>query len=99
LPVLGSIYSQCVDELCIEGETGWRFRTDCDDELDRALSAALDTPHERLEQMRAAARLQVADFTPQQGARDLVGAIDAALRRRKLRTRLQPVHSLEGNAR
>ncbi len=81
LPVLGSVYSQGVDEMCIEGETGWRFRTDQPDETEAAIDRALNTPVERLNEMRINAREQVAHLTPEYAADCLTGAIQRVLTR------------------
>jgi glycosyltransferase involved in cell wall biosynthesis len=79
LPVLGSVYAQSVDELCREGETGWRFRTDRPEEIDRALEAAFTTPPGQLARMGTAARERVRDMTPARGAEELVAALADAL--------------------
>ena len=65
MPVLGSVYSQAVDVLCGDGRTGWTFRTDHAAELDAAIHAALTTPAEQLDKMRAVARRRVAHLTPE----------------------------------
>jgi glycosyltransferase involved in cell wall biosynthesis len=78
LPVLGSVYSQAVAEMCADGQTGWTFRTNVPEELDRAIAAALGTAPEKLDQMRQAARACVAWRTPARGTEDLLGAIRAA---------------------
>ena len=75
LPVLGSVYSQAVDDLCVEGETGWRFRTDYPDEMDRAIEAALDTSHEKLDRMRVGARRHVEHITPEFTADQFAAAL------------------------
>ncbi len=56
MPVLGSVYSQAVEDLCVEGRTGWRFRPDVPGEMDAAIDRALATPPEQLEAMRAWSR-------------------------------------------
>jgi glycosyltransferase involved in cell wall biosynthesis len=55
LPVLGSVYSQAVDDLVAEGQNGWRFRPDHSDEVFEALSRALDCNRETWNAMRAKA--------------------------------------------
>ena len=75
LPVLGSVYSQAVDDLCAEGETGWRFRTDFPAEMDRALDAALDTSHDEMDRMRIAARRHVEHITPEFTADQFAAAL------------------------
>lgn len=56
VPVLGSVYSQAVEELVHDGETGWTFRVDRADEMYAALDRALATPPDALDGMRARAR-------------------------------------------
>jgi hypothetical protein len=65
LPVLGSRYSQAVEEFVTEGETGWTFRPDHADELDTALEQALATPPEQLNAMRHTARERIRPITPE----------------------------------
>lgn len=65
LPVLGSLYSQSVEELVIEGETGWIFRPDRPEEMLLALERAVDTPTEVLRQMRVQARQRSEGITPE----------------------------------
>lgn len=79
LPILGSVYAQSVDELCVEGETGWRYRIDVPEEVDRAVETALATPHERLNSMRVAARRKVAVLTPDYAAEELTKSLRAAM--------------------
>jgi glycosyltransferase involved in cell wall biosynthesis len=76
LPVLGSLYGQSVEELVEEGKTGWTFRPDRPEELDRALERALATPPEALEQMRVSARDRIASITPERVADRMVEAIE-----------------------
>lgn len=82
LPVLGSVYSQAVTELCRDGETGWTFRTDVPADMDAALGAALSTPPDRLAEMRQAARREVQMLTPGHAADELITAVEAAVNRR-----------------
>lgn len=65
LPVLGSLYSQSVEELVREGETGWTFRPDRLDEMLAALEGAMDTSVAVLDKMRVKARLRSKDITPE----------------------------------
>jgi glycosyltransferase involved in cell wall biosynthesis len=82
LPVLGSIYSQAAEEMCVAGDTGWPFRADDVKDMERAIDAALSTPPDKLHQMRIAARARVAQMTPAAAADDLVDAIRVALQQR-----------------
>src|SRR5581483_7356778 len=51
LPVLGSIYSQAVEELVEDGQNGWSFRPDDADAAYAAMDHALSTPVETLSVM------------------------------------------------
>jgi hypothetical protein len=76
LPVLGSLYSQSVEELVVEGETGWTFRPDREREIDSALERVLTTPFEVLQQMRVTARDRVRNLTPDFVADQILQAIN-----------------------
>jgi len=76
LPVLGSLYSQSVEELVREGDTGWTFRPDRLDEMLAALERAVDTPIEVLNQMRENARKGSRDITPELVADRFLDAIN-----------------------
>ena len=78
LPVLGSVYSQAVDQMIVHGKNGWRFRTDHPDEVTSAIDDALSTPHAALLEMGQAAKQRIAHRTPDYAAQHLVTAILAA---------------------
>jgi glycosyltransferase involved in cell wall biosynthesis len=78
LPVLGSRFSQAVEELVEDGVNGWTFRPDQSAEIDAALDRALNTPESALQQMRAAARARVERLTPEFAATRIIEAIIAA---------------------
>ncbi len=80
LPVLGSLYSQAVEELVREGVTGWLFRPDQPEEVYAALDRALNTPSSVLEQMRIKAREVAAAITPEAMADRILQAIDWCFR-------------------
>ena len=77
LPVLGSIYSQAVEELVDEDRTGWTF----DPLIPASMFAALDrmaaTGTDDLVAMRAAARRAVGTLTPAAAAGRIAAAIAA----------------------
>lgn len=64
LPVLGSRYSQAVEELVVDGSNGWTFVPDSAEQVADAVMRVLATPVERLAAMRAHARRSVAELTP-----------------------------------
>ncbi len=65
LPVLGSVYSQAVEELIVDGVTGWRFRPDQNEEMYAALDRALNTSADALALMRQTARDRIQHLTPE----------------------------------
>lgn len=86
LPVLGSIYSQAVEELVEEGRTGWLF----DPLLDASTFAALDrmfaTTPIGTAWMRDATRRRISTLTPASAAERIAEAItDVAAARRAIR--------------
>jgi len=80
LPVLGSLYSQAVEDLCIEGINGWTYRPDVGNEMEQALDRALSTTCEELNRMRHAARESVANVTVEGGVQVLYDAVERSLR-------------------
>lgn len=79
LPVLGSLYSQAVEELVEDGRNGWTFRPDQPSEILAALERALSVPNDEVERMGQAARERVADLTPERMAERIARAIAQVL--------------------
>jgi glycosyltransferase involved in cell wall biosynthesis len=77
LPVLGSSYSQSVEELVVEGETGWQFRPDKLEEMYSALERSLSMPLAQLERMRTKARDRIQYLTPDFVADNILKAIQS----------------------
>jgi len=75
VPVLGSLYSQAVEELVRDGENGWTFRPDRADEMSSALDRALSLPEPELDAMRARARHSVDHLTPEFVAGRILDAV------------------------
>lgn len=75
LPVLGSVYSQAVEELIQEGVHGWRFRPADPETIDRAIDRALSTPPDQLNEMRTKAQAAIRRYTPTFLATQIVEAI------------------------
>ncbi len=65
LAVLGSTYSQAVQELVEDGRTGWTFAPDHPDEMDAAIERAIGASDEELEKMGCQARLAVQRVQPE----------------------------------
>ena len=68
LPVLGSRYSQAVEELVTDGVTGWIFRPDQGAEMYAAIDRALTASDVQLEDMRRMARKRIQVLHPEFGA-------------------------------
>lgn len=79
LPVLGSIHSQAVQKLVIDGRSGWTFQADKTDEIYQAIQRCLCTPPETLRAMRNAARQAALDLTPDRVANMIYEAIEYCL--------------------
>jgi glycosyltransferase involved in cell wall biosynthesis len=78
LPVLGSLYSQAVEDLVSDGLNGWKFRPDYPAEADAAVGQALDASVERLNSMGAKARFAAQNLTPSAMADQMMSAIEYA---------------------
>ena len=76
LPVLGSIYSQSVEELVEEGSTGWLFRTDFPQEMYNAIDKALTTSRNELNRMGQRAMISVQSQNIEFSANKFLDAIN-----------------------
>jgi glycosyltransferase involved in cell wall biosynthesis len=79
LPILGSLYSQAVEDLVVNGQTGWTFRPDEIGEVKLAIDRALSASIEELDRMGLAARQRVQSMTPAAMAEQMVAAIEYAI--------------------
>jgi glycosyltransferase involved in cell wall biosynthesis/SAM-dependent methyltransferase len=75
LPVLGSLYSQAVEELVRDDQNGWCFRPDSPSEMYSALDRALHTSETRMLKMRSDARKTVEHLTPSYAADQVLNAV------------------------
>jgi glycosyltransferase involved in cell wall biosynthesis len=78
LPVLGSRYSQAVEELIADGINGWTFRTDHPEEISNALDRMMSASPGKLDEMRSAGRQTITSITPEYGAKCFLQAIEHA---------------------
>jgi glycosyltransferase involved in cell wall biosynthesis len=78
LPILGSVYSQAVEELVQDGVSGWVFRPDRPEEVDAVLDRVLRLGAPELANMGAAAREAVRFLTPEFIADRVVGGLHLA---------------------
>ena len=79
LPVLGSLFSQAVEELVEDGRHGWTYRPDRDAECRDAIDRALSTSNDELAAMGRTCRERIADFSFDRVADRMVAAIAHAL--------------------
>jgi glycosyltransferase involved in cell wall biosynthesis len=77
LPILGSLYSQAVEELVRDGVEGWVFRPNQPGEVYQALDRALSTPPDVLDGMRQAARSRIQPMSPEFVADRFVHVMDS----------------------
>jgi glycosyltransferase involved in cell wall biosynthesis len=96
LPVLGSVYSQAVEELVVDGESGWTFAPDNEHSVMAALDAAFNTSADDRALMSMQARVRALSITPAKVAGDIAGAIDRVVARRVSGVSLAiPPHSVD----
>jgi glycosyltransferase involved in cell wall biosynthesis len=77
LPVLGSEYSQAVDELVVEGKSGWRFFPDSEVSLESAINRALGTPLDELQRMGENARKSAQHLTADFAAERMIAILES----------------------
>jgi glycosyltransferase involved in cell wall biosynthesis len=75
-PVIGSVYSQAVEDLVISGKNGWTFRTDHPEEVIEALNQAFATTHSVFSEACQSARDSVRDLTPESMACGIWAAVN-----------------------
>jgi glycosyltransferase involved in cell wall biosynthesis len=75
LPVLGSKYSQAVDELVQEGVHGWKFHPDDPHEMMMAFNEALTSSHEKLGWMSSNCRKKISEYSIDSSADKMVNVI------------------------
>jgi glycosyltransferase involved in cell wall biosynthesis len=75
LPVLGSTCSGAIDELVVEGETGWLFSPYDEEEIYQALERSLNAGTETLVAMSDRAKATIAQIAPPRVATTVVRAI------------------------
>jgi glycosyltransferase involved in cell wall biosynthesis len=76
VPVLGSRYSQAVEELVKDDESGWTFRPDHPSEVRSALHRALNAPIGRVNEMAERSRARVSGLTPPAMADRIMSAVE-----------------------
>ena len=75
LPVLGSLYAQSVESLISNEKTGWTYNPNDETAVYNAIDKALNTPLEKLHEMRADCRKLGASLTPEYSANQIFQAI------------------------
>jgi glycosyltransferase involved in cell wall biosynthesis len=80
LPVLGSLYSQAVEDLISDGVNGWTFRPDRQDQVWSGLDRIFCESASKLEHMGARARNRIRNSTPGLMADQMISALDHAVR-------------------
>lgn len=75
VPVLGSKYSQAVEELIVENQNGWIFDPLDSNEFAQKLKTAIQTEHAKLLSMSQFATRSIKDITPKKIAQNIHEAI------------------------
>ncbi len=75
MPVLGSVYSQAVEELIDDGETGWKFIPDDPQDVYRAIDKAMNTHLVTLNNMRGRGQAKAQSCTPDRVSERMLQAI------------------------
>lgn len=83
IPVLGSRNSQAVEELVLDGRTGWQFSPNDRGDMSTALERALTTQPTELASMRHRTRLRVASVTAANTAAKVFDAAEYAVLTRR----------------
>jgi glycosyltransferase involved in cell wall biosynthesis len=78
LPVLGSLYSQAVEDLVVDGVNGWTFHPDREEEMDSALDRALRAIASDVDEMGAKAYAIARKMTPAGMASQMMDAVEFA---------------------
>jgi glycosyltransferase involved in cell wall biosynthesis len=79
LPVLGSVYSQAVEEMVEDTVSGWTFAPDRQDEVDKAIASAVNASDDDILAMGRNARTAVQHNTPTRSADEMFRAVEAVL--------------------
>jgi hypothetical protein len=79
VPVLGSLYSQAVEELVVDGHNGWTFIPTNEQSTYEAIDRALNTGDEDRKVMAQNAHASVARITPEVVATTIVEAIHTVM--------------------
>lgn len=82
LPVLGSVHSQAVEEMVVDGINGWKFCGDDPEDSYRALCLVMDCPGDQLASMGKRARETAASIGPDVFVGRVVEAMDSVCRSR-----------------
>ena len=75
LPVLGSLYSQAVQDLIEDGKNGWTYRVDDPEEVLVRIGQFLQASEEELNRMRRAARATALELTPEVVVDRMINAV------------------------
>lgn len=77
LPVLGSVHSQAVDEMVVDGINGWRYRGDDIEDAYRALCKVMDSSEDQLAAMGKHAREKAVSIGPEHFAKCVANVIES----------------------
>ena len=79
VPVIGSLYSQAVEELIENDKNGWLFYPNQQDSFVKTLTKAINTNNSKLTELSENGISTIKDFTPEKIAANIVEAIQFVL--------------------
>ena len=81
LPVIGSLYSQAVEELIQNEKNGWLFHPDQQKEFVKTLNKAINTPDSKLQKMSVKGIEAIQLFTPEKISENVIEAIKSVFKK------------------
>lgn len=79
VPVIGSLYSQAVEELIIDGKNGWLFYPDKEDEFEKVLAESLNISSEELLEMKKSCLPALQKVTVDVAAVNMLDAMESVI--------------------
>jgi len=79
VPVVGSVHSQAVEELIVDGENGWLFHPDSEEEFDEVLNSVANVSLEKLMEMKQSCQYALQKVTVDVAVENMVRAIEKSI--------------------
>jgi glycosyltransferase involved in cell wall biosynthesis len=76
VPVIGSVYSQAVEELIVDGQNGWLFHPDKEEEFEQTLKTVLGISPEKLLEMKKSCKSALEKVSVDVAVQNMLKAIE-----------------------